>query len=448
MIPSTAELVVEMSKVDWQDQEKRRWMKTRDKAYDYYKGRTEPYTKQYFSDGLSKKIPCPNINLTKRVIDRVSLVYMKPPIREYSAEYVPDVLHQKDFKMQRAEKLTNLLELILIKVCWRGDRIEYDIIRDWEPIFGDDPLKPNAITYPLQVRSSVLDTTPEIWAYWDDENYFHYEKATGKKLVIEGNESMINPYGMLPFIECYKEGKPESSYFDTDASPDLIATNEATNVAEFNKNANIMFQSFGFGYINGSNIEKDRIEIGQDKWSFLGHDGTLNMIAPPNSVPALTDSIKESYKMLAQNYHLNISFVEGTAAESGVALRLRNQELMDSRRSDVERWLQIEKKIFELEERVINVELGRDAGELIKVDYEESTEILSEDEQRAKWDWELSHKIIDTADILMQRDPDKFTTREEALEYLDERSGKKEEEEMNKEEEQTSPLLQALTTPV
>ena len=443
MIPSTAQLAVEMSKVAWQDQEKKRWMKSRDKAYDYYKGRTDAYTKGYFSDSLVNKIPCTNVNITKRIIDRISLVYMKPPIREYSNETTPDYFHQKNFKMQRAEKLCNLLECILLKPTWRNERIEYDIIRDWEPLFyDDDPLNPSAITYPLSVRSSVLDTTPELWAYWDNEHHFIYEKGTGKKLVLEDNPEMANFYQILPFVSCYRDGKPEASYFDTDASPDIISTNETINVAEFNKNANIMFQSFGFGYITGSNIEKEKLEIGPDKWSFLGHDGTLNMVSPPNSVPALTDSIAESYKMLAQNYHLSISFVEGTTAESGVALRLRNQELMDARRSDVERWKQIEHKLFEVEERLIAVEQGRDAGFLLGIDYEESTEILSEDEQRLKWDWELDKGLIDVADILMQQDPDKYPERQDALDYLAERSG------VEEEAETTSPLLAALTTPV
>ena len=442
MIPSTAQLNVEMSRVDWQDQEKKRWLQTRDKAYDYYKGRTESYTKGYFSNSLNSQIPCPNINITKRVIDRISLVYMKAPIRDYSNENTVDFFHQKDHKMQRAERLCNLLECILVKPTWRNEHIEYDIIRDWEPMFDDDPLNPYAITYPLQVRSSVFDTTPELWAYWDYENHFIYEKGTGKKLVAEDNPEMINPYGILPFVKCYRDGKPESSYFDTDASPDLIATNEAVNVAEFNKNANIMFQSFGFGYITGSNIEKEKLDIGQDKWSFLGHDGVLNMVAPPNSVPALVDSIESSYKMLAQNYHLSISFVDGTSAESGVALRLRNQELMDSRRSDVERWKQIEFNLFEVEERIINIEQGKDAGFLLGVDYEESTEILSDQEQREKWDWELANGLIDKADILMQQDPDKYPERQDALDYLAERSG------VEEVEEGTSPLLAALTAPV
>jgi len=444
MIPSTAQLQVELSKVAWQDQEKKRWMQSRDKAYDYYKGRTEAYTKGYFSDSLAKKIPCSIINVTKRVIDRISLVYMKAPLREYSSETTPDYFHQKNFKMQRAEKLCNLLECILLKPTWRNDRIEYDIIRDWEPLFyDDDPLNPSAITYPLSVRSSVMDTTPELWAYWDIEHHFIYEKGTGKKLVLEDNPEMANPYQILPFVSCYRDGKPESSYFDTDASPDLIATNEVINVAGFNNNANIMFQSFGYMYINGSNIEKDKLDIGQDKISFLGHDGTLGIAAPPNSVPALVESIKESYKMLAQNYHLSVSFVEGSTAESGVALRLRNQELMDARRSDVERWKQIEFKVFEVEQRILAVEITKDAGLLVGIDYEETTEILSEDEQRLKWDWELDKGIIDVADILMQKDPDKYPERQDALDYLAERSGVEEET-----VEATSPLLAALTTPV
>ena len=164
MIPSTAQLAVEMSRIDWQQGEKRNWQKSRDTAYNYYKGRTEAYTEAYFSDSLNKQIPCPNINITKRVIDRISLVYMKAPLREYSNENTPDFFYQKDHKMQRAERLCNLLECILIKPTWKNERMEYFIIRDWEPMFDDDPLNPYAITYPLQVRSQVMDTTPELWA--------------------------------------------------------------------------------------------------------------------------------------------------------------------------------------------------------------------------------------------------------------------------------------------
>ena len=172
----------------------------------------------------------------------------------------------------------------------------------------------------------------------------------------------------------------------------------------------------------------------------------MNIVSPPNTVEALASSIEHSYKLLAQNYHLNISFVEGTSAQSGVAIRLRNQELQDSRVSDTIRWRSLEKELFELEATILQTELGINTGELVKVDYEETEEILSDKEQREKWDWELANGIIDQADIMMQIDPDRFPDRESAQDYLFERSG----EPVPEDEEETpeNSLLQALTRPV
>ena len=141
MIPNIGALLVQQSKYDAQPNAKNQWRKRRLCARDFYNGHTESYTNKYFSKKLLSKIPVANVNITKRIIDRISLVYMKPPKREYSNENFPVLLHEKDFKMQRAERMTNLLEHILIKPTWRNGFIDYDIIMDFEPIFGDDPLR-------------------------------------------------------------------------------------------------------------------------------------------------------------------------------------------------------------------------------------------------------------------------------------------------------------------
>ena len=440
MIPDIGKQLLENSIHDANQNEKKRWQRERLLAYNYYKGRTNDYTAKFFSDELIKKIPIANVNLTKRIIDRVSMVYMKPPTRTYSNENFMEMIHYgKDEKLQKAERLTNLLELILIKPCWRNGQVEYDIIRDFEPhFFNGDNLHPDAFTYPIAIRSEVLSTEPEKFVYWDEENTFTYDK-NGKIYTTDDNPDMINPYGMLPFVECFKDGRPDWAYLDTDASVDLGATNKAVNIAETNKNANIMFQSFGYMYINGSSVDYYKLEVGQDKISQLGVDGTLNIVSPPNSVPALTESIKESYKMLAQNYHLSVNFVEGTTAESGVALKLRNQELSDARISDVIRWKVIEQKLFTIEERIVTVETGMaNTGTLDDIDFDESTEVLNPQEQIERWNWELEKGMIDVADILMQKNPD--LTRDEALEFLEERN-------QVTPEAQQSTLLEALATP-
>ena len=444
MIPNMGELALLYSKWDVQQQRKNKWKQSRYEALDYYKGVTKEYVSNYFSDSTLSKVPIGNVNITKRVIDRISLVYMTPPVRLYSNEDTPDFFKEKDLKLQRLERMTNLLDGVLVKPCWRikdgKGYIEYDIIMDYEPLFDTDPLNPYAIVYPIAQKASVLDTTPEQFVYWDAENTFVFDK-NGKQYTTDDNPDMVNPYGVLPFIECFRDGKPETDYLDTNASRDLIQTNLAINVAETNKNANIMFQSFGYLFVNGAGIDKDTMKIGQDKINYLGVDGSISIVSPPNAVPALDESIQSSYKMLAQNYHLPISFVEGTTASSGVALKMRNQELTDNRKSDVIRWRDIEYKLFELERLMIAVEQGKDAGDLEDVDYSESVEVLNDQEQRDKWEWELSKGLIDLADVLMQQNPD--LDRAEAEAYLEER---KKVEEVK--EDSGSALLQALAKPV
>ena len=443
MIPNIGKLQLYMSKWDINQQKKNKWKQKRFEAMEYYKGDTNQFTSDYFSKSTLSKVVTGNVNVTKRVIDRISLIYMTPPKRLYTKEDTPDLFIDKDLKLQRLERITNLLDAVLLKPCWRNDSIEYDIIWDFEPIFEDDPLTPSAIMYPITKKATVLSTDPELWAYWDSEHHFVVD-ANGKQYTNDDNPDMINPYGRIPFVECHREGKPEMDYLDTNASNDLIATNLAINVAETNKNANVMFQSFGYLFVNGAGIDKDSMKIGQDKINYLGVDGTISIVSPPNAIPALDDSIRSSYKMLAQNYHLPANFVEGTTAESGVALRMRNQELQDDRKSDVTRWRNIEYELFELEQLIIAVELGQDAGELEDVDFEESTDILSDQEQREKWDWELSKGLIDLADIMIQKNPD--LTREEAEEILAEK--KTSFGDPKEEEEESNPLLKALQTPV
>ncbi len=437
MIPTIRELI-KHSQFQANQNEKQMFKGKRQKALDYYNGRTEKYTRKYFN--FMHQVPIANVNITKRVIDRTSLVYMVEPKRVYSNPDILDFMYYKHQKMQRAERYTNLLDSILVKVTWRNERLEYDIVHDFEPMFGDDPLHPIGYTYPLSIKSEVLDASPELFQYWDMEHQFVFDK-NGKVMPDIDNPEHINFYGDLPFVELFREGRPEYAYFDTDPATDLVDTNTLINVAETNKAANIHFQSFGYAFVNGSEVDQDTLEMGQDRLTYLGVDGTMSIVAPPNSIPALTEGIKESYKMLAQNYHLPTSFADGSTAESGVALRLRNQELQDDRKSDINKYKDYEYKICEVEKLILLHETGQDYGELEMVDFNETAEVLSTKEQLEKWEWMLGKGLIDEADILMQMNPDGFEDRDAAFKYIEER---------NKVEEiaSASPLVEALTKPV
>ena len=122
MVRSIAELSVLISRWNVNQQRKNKWKQSRYEALDYYNGKTLDYTSKYFSTSTLSKVVSGNINITKRVIDRISLVYMQPPIRTYTNEDVVDFFVEKDQKLQRLERITNLLDAVLLKPCWRIDK--------------------------------------------------------------------------------------------------------------------------------------------------------------------------------------------------------------------------------------------------------------------------------------------------------------------------------------
>ena len=122
MILSGAKLAVLMSKWDASQQRKNQWKDSRYTALDYYNGRTGEYINNYFSTSILNKVVKGNINITKRIIDRISLVYMTPPIRTYTKEDIDLYFIEKDLKLQRLERITNLLDAVLLKPCWRIDK--------------------------------------------------------------------------------------------------------------------------------------------------------------------------------------------------------------------------------------------------------------------------------------------------------------------------------------
>ena len=74
MIPNLSELSVLLSKWDIKQQRKNKWKQDRYCALDYYNGNTLDYTSKYFSDSTLNKVVAGNINISKRVIDRISFV--------------------------------------------------------------------------------------------------------------------------------------------------------------------------------------------------------------------------------------------------------------------------------------------------------------------------------------------------------------------------------------
>ena len=93
--------------------------KLRDKCIDYYQySNTKSYIDDYFGGTLQDEIPLYTTNMTRRLIERISLVYKEPPLRGIEDENYALYTEDKDYMLKKIERMHNLLGTIALHICW------------------------------------------------------------------------------------------------------------------------------------------------------------------------------------------------------------------------------------------------------------------------------------------------------------------------------------------
>jgi len=388
----------------------------------YYKGQTERDTSDYFDPKTLVEVPVSNNNITKRVINRISMVNMVPPVRTLVTEDNEPHDRQGDYKrvtkmksqkMKRAERYCNLFELTAVHLRWIPPEspdeegfFMYQVIYDFEPEFDpNDPFTPIAVNYPIAIVDTDKDALTKRWQRWDSTTWIEYDMRNNQRAVVGGG---VHGWNTVPFIFMYSDGMPESGFMDVTGALDLIDMNENINVMDTNLNVNIHFQSFGYIYFTGLKRGED-VLFGANIAATLPDNATAGILHPPNTVDSVTNANQAKYKAVAQNYGLDPSFVEGQTAASGVALKVRQQELTDNRKDDVTRCRDAEQQLYEKERLILQVEKPEwSLPEQLNVDFGESIEVLTPDEQMKRDEHELKHGQITRGAILQRKNPDMF----------------------------------------
>jgi hypothetical protein len=412
-----------------QMQEYEDWQAMRKRAYMYQQGQTKDETDSYFSTKLMAKIATGSNNITKRITQRISQVYQVAPDRFWpdqdnsdklktKAKSYQDVTGTKNASLQRAEELTNLLKLIAIKVTTRQGRLEYDVIRDFIPLFepGGDKLVPAGIMYPLARSANPNDTDAITWALWTKETYFKFVKG-GDPIPDPDNPENKNKYGIVPVAWVFADGRPESSFTDIDPAMDIVETNLAINLALTELNANIRFQSMGYGFLSGVN-DTYELTVSQDEWNTLPSGADAKFVTPPKTIDDIQKAVRMLYLGISLNYGLDSSFVEGTTQESGISRKMRNLELMENRVSSVTTWREAEHNLFTIEQAVAKADLKLEFPDGLSTDFKESEVILTEQEKRDKNQYEIDQGYTNPAATLHESDKDGYPTEEKAKETI------------------------------
>ena len=391
------------------------YFKRRDCSINYYQyHNTEQYIKQYFGGSLQDEIPIYTTSLTKRLIKRISLVYKNPPIREVDERY-SEYMGHKDYEMKSFEKLHNLVGTIAIKLSVVNGKIKRTPILEYEPIFSDDDMiNPIAIMYPVpHPTDSKMQVKNDHYIYWSAKEHY---MVTNKGEKIKINKNNVNPYGVLPFV-----------FIQPDTMIDEHFNVGSIDIAECNKQIDIAMtmlqhhiRSAGGQFVINGRVDDNKIELGLNKVVVL-EDGSMSNIASNTNVNNIIEGIKFQLQNVAINHHISFDFgINGNA--SGVAIKVSNLELLESREDAVECFRMVEKDMYEIEKKIIETDFGILLDNDFNVDFNE-VEFPDPAQEMANWEFKFKHGLADQADYLLETNPDGFESREEALEYIRERKG-------------------------
>ncbi len=420
-----AKKIIGRSVFDSRQTEKNKWLNRRGQAIDFYRGDVVDLIKKSFPSSWHL-VPLYTNNMTKRVIDRISLVYTEPVIRHVDNVHYAGVTSMKDQDLLFAERMTNLLNIILIKASWRNGEIRYDFIDDFEIVTDEnDKNKIVSVSFPLGAPSNILGSIDDIWEMWTEDEIITFKNTFGADKVIIKTEE--NPFLTLPFV-VVKTQEGRFSLTDIEPAADLAGCNAAVNVNITDVNLNIHLRSAGQPYIIGGPVVSDNdppVEMSGDTMMSIptNPEGTtsVGILSPDDTVEGIRNNIITQYRMVAQNYHLSTAFVEGNEqATSGVALRIRNEELRDHRKQSITLWRNVENKLYNIERQIIFTNLDVTLPHEFSVDFGEKVVILTQAEVEAQNKFDLELGLITGAQILQRRDPDRFETLDEYQEFIDE----------------------------
>ncbi|WP_027368950.1 hypothetical protein [Desulfocurvibacter africanus] len=363
------------------------------------------------------------VNVLKKVINNLALVYLEPPKREVlnGSEQDKAIFSEMaescglSLKLKIAARQVKLLKTVMLRPVWRQGRMELDLLQphvlDVET--GDTPEELKAVIVTHFPESGRDEDT--VFKRWTAESVTTLD-ARGHTI---GQEP--NPYGVLPFVPLW-DGIPAGDFW-LEGGDDLIALQEAINT----KLTDLLFiiekQGFGVGYLKGGEgSELNPVyQVGPGSLVSLPENGELGFAAPNAPILDILKSIDFLIKQAAITNGLPASSLSTEAREeSGISRLIENRELQEKRSDDIELFRTYEKRLFEVMRVVWNAHnAGRQLSEKaqLSVDFYDLKPKASQGEQIAAWESLLSMGIKDEADIVQEMNPD-IKTREEAEAYL------------------------------
>jgi hypothetical protein len=399
----TAREIIQDSLTNFKEEQAKARREEVRKSLDYYSGSlTDQYIEGYFKSDAFQEIPHYNTNIVKKFVNRMSSIYTIGAKRNVNENYI-DLTVVKNARMKQMERMTRLLGSTATYVMYDEveQRFDYRPIYYFEPYFGDNPYRPEAIVYPMMHGHADLSDTNELmYAYWDSELHLKFNE-NGDIL-----EEVQHNLGVLPFVFTHREEQLDS--FFVEGATDLVSANEHINITMTEMQLGLRFQMFGQPVVTGLISDNSNVRAGSDEILTLPEGSNYNIVSPQGNVRDVIENIKWQIELVALNNHLFITFAQsGGEVPSGISLMIKDLERHEDFMDDKELYRQYEKEFYKVEYALSEINsLGLPQPSEFKVDFAEVEYPMTTQDKIMLNEYKLKHNLSTEAQLLAEENKD------------------------------------------
>ncbi len=399
----TAKEIIQDSLTNFKEEQAKARREEVRKFLDYYSGSlTDQYIEGYFKSDAFQEIPHYNTNIVKKFVNRMSKIYTIGAKRNVNDKYL-DLTSVKNARMKQMERMTRLLGTTATYVMYdeEQERFEYRPIYYFEPYFGDNPYKPEALVYPMMHgHADINDTTELMYAYWDKEIHIKFDD-NGNVL-----EEIQHNLGVLPFVFTHREEQLDS--FFVEGASDLVSANEHINITMTEMQLGLRFQMFGQPVVTGLISDNANVRAGSDEILTLPEGSNYQIVSPEGNVRDVIENIKWQIELVALNNHLFVTFAQsGGEVPSGISLMIKDLERHEDFIDDKELYRQYENDFYKVEYALSQMNsLGLPDISQFKVDFSEVEYPMTTQDKIMLNEYKLKHNLTTQAQLLADENKD------------------------------------------
>ena len=367
----------------------------------YYNQNLDRHLEQWFASDSLQQVPPFIQSCVPRFAKARMMLYKETPQRfiagEINEEY-QDLAYKINSKTREFAELSWLLGWCWFKSRYneRKNRLEYEVLPNVKEYYFYGETEPYGYSYEIEGNA-----TDKRYVFWSEDRdgiqgmHFEFDEK-GKRYAVQGNEEMVNPYGINPVSNMMFS---KSSYDVTRAALHIAIA--MTEIALGTRS------KLGQPVFTGIEEGQSKLKAGIDKALILPEGASFSYQSPSGSLIEMIETVKAMANQAAENNQLRIRWGEsGGSTPSGEALRILEIENLEARKSDESLFREWEHSRYEIDRVILETHGVINLSEDYAVDFGEVSYPMSPQEERAWLDWKMAKGIMSKKDLLLYFNPD------------------------------------------